>query len=465
MQPTFPDNFQWGVATAAIQIEGGVDLDGRKPSVWDDFSNRWRRSSRGQMVPMGWAKKPGLEACDHYHRYEEDVKLMAALGVKQYRFSISWCRIVPDGRGGVNEAGFGFYQRLLDCLERHGIEPVVTLFHWDSPIALEQRYGSWRSREMAQDYADYVTAVVSRLGDRISQWITLNEITCFTHMGYANQGLPEHAPGTIVARWRDVWQTSHHALLAHGLGVQAIRAASPQPCRVGLVDNFGVTLPIAETPEHIAAAQAAFPYHYNNGGLCYPALTGQYHPGFWQSLGDEAPIVTDGDLATIHQPLDFIGLNIYTGCYVRAAANDRGFEFVPLTQNYPRLNMPWLNILPDCLYWAIRHVGETLGQPNLDVLITENGCAAQDDRTAKGEILDVDRIMYLKQHLQGVARAVAEGYPIRGYYLWSLLDNFEWSWAYDKRFGIVYVDYPTQQRIPKASYHWYQECIRQGKVV
>jgi beta-glucosidase len=465
MTQPFPPDFQWGVATAAIQIEGAPTAAGRKPSVWDEFSQQWRRSRDGHMVPMGFAKPPNMEACDHFHRYAEDVKLMAALGIKQYRFSISWCRIIPDGRGPVNAAGFEFYDRLLDCLAEHGIEPVATLFHWDSPLALEHRYGSWRSREMAQDFADYATAVVTRLGDRLRHWITLNEITCFTHLGYSDSRPPEHAPGTIVKHWRDVWQTSHHALLAHGLGVQAIRAASPQPCQIGLVDNFGVTIPFSETPANIAAAQAAFPYHGNNGGLIYPAITGRYHPGFWDSLGDQAPIVKGDDLATIHQPIDFLGLNIYTGSAVRAADNPSGYEVLPLPPGYPRLDMPWLHLFPDSLYWGIRHVSTTLDRPDLPVIITENGCAAQDQVNAQGEVLDLDRILYLKQHLQGVVRAIGEQYPIRGYYLWSLLDNFEWSWAYAKRFGIVYVDYATQQRIPKASYTWYRDCIQRGQLL
>jgi beta-glucosidase len=268
-----------------------------------------------------------------------------------------------------------------------------------------------------------------------------------------------------VPRWRDVWQTSHHALLAHGLGVQAIRAATPQPCQIGLVDNIGVTVPLSATPENIAAAQAAFPHHSNNGGLIYPALTGAYHPEFWASLGSEAPIVAAGDLATIHQPIDFLGLNIYTGTYVRAAENPAGYECLPLPAGYPRLDMPWLHLVPDSLYWGIRHVSETLDRPDLPLYITENGCAAQDQVNAQGEVLDLDRILYLKQHLQGVARAIDQQYPIRGYYLWSLLDNFEWSWAYAKRFGIVYVDYQTQQRIPKASYAWYRDCIRSGQLL
>jgi beta-glucosidase len=451
----FPPEFAWGVATSAYQIEGAPDRDGRKPCVWDTFSQRWRKTKDG---------KSGAGACEHYDRYRDDIKLMAALGVKHYRFSIAWPRIVPDGRGQVNQAGIDFYARLVDCLREHGIEPVATLFHWDSPQALEDRYGSWRSREIAEDFADYVTATVTQLGDRITRWITLNEMSCFTHMGYGTKP-PEHAPGTIVARLQDVWQTSHHALLAHGLGVQAIRAASPQPCQVGLVDNFGVTVPLTDSAANIAAAQKAFPVHCGNGGMIYPALTGAYHPALLEQLGNDAPIIQAGDLEIIHQPLDFLGLNIYTGTYIRDADNDRGCEWLSLPSGYPKLDMPWLNLFPDALYWGIWHVANTLNQPDLPIYITENGCAAKDVVNAQGEVMDLDRILYLKQHLQGVARAIDEGYPVKGYYLWSFLDNFEWSWGYTKRFGITYVDYKTQQRIPKASYYWYQECIAAGRLV
>ncbi len=460
MASTFPSDFQWGAATSAYQIEGAVAEDGRKPSVWDTFSGRWGRTKDG---------KTGAVACDHYHRFEEDVQLMVALGITQYRFSIAWPRIVPEGRGAVNQAGIDFYSRLVDCLLTHGIEPVPTLFHWDSPQALETRYGSWQSREMAQDFADYAGAVVGRLGDRIDRWITLNEIHCFTHMGYDADKTPEHAPGTRVKTKQQVWQTVHHALLAHGLGVQAIRAASPKPCQVGLVDNFGVTIPLTETPEDIQAAQNAFPYHCGNGGIIYPAITGSYHPGLLTELGPDAPVINAGDEALIHQPLDFLGLNIYTGSYIRAADNDKGGEWLQFPSGYPRLDMPWLNLVPESLYWGIRHVSETLNRPDLPLYITENGCAARDElrqnQTGQPEVMDLDRILYLKTHFSGLSRAASEGYPIKGYYIWSLLDNFEWSWGYSKRFGIIFVDYKTQKRIPKASYHWYAQCIRAGRVL
>ncbi|MCL6436669.1 MAG: beta-glucosidase [Leptolyngbyaceae cyanobacterium HOT.MB2.61] len=452
----FPAGFMWGTATASYQIEGAAAEDGRKPSVWDTFSAIPGRTRDG---------KTGAIACDHYHLYETDVKWMAELGIKHYRFSIAWPRIIPDGRGTVNEAGVDFYKRLVDCLRDHGITPHATLFHWDSPQALENRYGSWRSREMAKDYADYVTATVSRLGDRITDWMTINEIPCFTHMGYAVKEIPSHAPGTTVRTPKEVWQTSHHAILAHGMGCQAIRAASPTPCQVALVDNFSVTVPVSESPENIAAAQKAFHTCGSNGGIIFPVLTGAYSPAMLEQLGADAPDIQDGDLEVIHQPLDWLGLNIYSGVYVRAGEGDRSYELLDFRENYPRLHMPWLWMLPEALYWAARHVSETLGKPDLPLIFTENGCAAPDTVDNQGEIIDLERILFLRQYLQAVHRAIKEGYPVRGYFLWSLLDNFEWSWGYDRRFGILYTDYATQQRIPKASFRWYQECIRQNRVV
>lgn len=455
MNYTFPPTFQWGVSTASYQIEGAAEADGRLPSVWDTFSATPGRTLNGAT---------GKVACDHYYRYEDDIRLMAELGVKHYRFSVAWPRIVPEGRGAVNPAGLDFYNRLVDCLLSHGITPHVTLFHWDSPEALEKRYGSWRSREMAQDFADYVTVVVKGLGDRVTHWMTINEIFCFTHMGYGVEQ-PPHAPGTKVRSSKDTWQTSHHALLAHGLGCQAIRAATPQPCQVALVDNFLATVPVTETPEDIAAAKAAFPSTGTNGGIIMPALTGQYSPALLSDLGRDAPNIAPGDLGTIHQPLDALGLNIYTGVYVRAADTPRGYEKIPFPKSYPRLHMPWLHILPESIYWAARHISETLQHPELPVFISENGCAVEDEVTKSGEILDLDRIHYLRYYLRAVHRAVAEGFPLTGYFLWSFMDNFEWAYGYDRRFGITYVDYATQKRIPKASFYWYKTCVTENQIL
>lgn len=451
----FPDSFLWGAATSAYQIEGAIATDGRKPSVWDTFSEVPGRVLHGDT---------GAIACDHYHRYLEDIQWMVRLGIKQYRFSLSWPRILPEGRGQVNVAGLDFYSRLVDALLAQGITPYATLFHWDSPQALEDLYGSWQSRQMAYDFADYSAVVVSRLGDRVTHWMTINEISCFTHMGYAVGSVPIHAPGTTVKTQREVWQTSHHALLAHGLACQAIRSVSPVPCSVGWVDNFAVPVPLSESPENIAAAQAAFPNCGFNGGIILPALTGKYHPDLLAQL--DSPLQMQAtDLAQIHQPLDFLGFNIYSGTYVRAADTPSGYELLEFPIDYPRLQMPWLYFLPDALYWGVRHIAETLNLPELPILISENGCAASDQLTQQREVIDSDRILYLRYYLRSAHRAVCEGYPLQGYFLWSLLDNFEWAWGRDRRFGVIYVDYPDQERIPKASYHWYADCIRQNRVV
>jgi beta-glucosidase len=451
----FSKNFQWGTATAAYQIEGAAAKDGRKPSVWDTFS-----AKPGKVLN----RDTGAIACDHYHRYESDIKLMAQLGIKHYRFSLSWSRIIPDGRGAINEAGIDFYKRLIDCLRAHNITPHATLFHWDTPQALENLYCSWQNRQIAQDFADYATAVVSRLGDRNTHWMTLNEISCFTHLSYSVDQNPPHAPGKRVKNTKAIWQTSHHALLAHGLACQAIRSASPTPCSIALVDNPWVTVPISESPANIAAAQAALSTHGANGGILFPALTGAYSPDLLNQLGRNAPDIQAGDLETIHQPLDALGLNLYTGTYVRAIDRPPGYELLPLPKGYPHLHMPWLHLVPECIYWSIRHLSETVGRPDLPLLITENGCAAQDE-VIQGEVLDSDRILYLREHLKSAHRAVAEGYPLQGYFVWSLLDNFEWAWGFDRRFGLIYIDYATQTRILKASFDWYAECIRQNRVV
>lgn len=456
MTADFPKDFWWGAATASYQVEGAAREDGRKPSVWDTFSRVPGRVSNGDT---------GDVACDHYHRFAEDVKRMAELGITHYRFSVAWPRVVPDGRGAVNEKGLDFYGRLVDCLLRHGITPHATLFHWDSPQALEDRYGSWRSREMAKDFADYCSVVVRRLGDRVTHWMTLNEIMCFTFLGYGVGEVPQNAPGTILASRRELFQTVHHALLAHGMGCQAIRTASPGPCRVSLVSNYDAYVPVIETPENVEAAKRAFVSEEHNGTALVPALTGRYDPLALERLGADAPEALDGDMKIIGQPLDALGFNLYTGRYVRAADNALGYEVLPMPGGYPQMHMPWLNFLPESLYWGVRSIGEALGQKTLPIYISENGCAADDRLTERGEVLDLSRILYLRSYLRSAQRALAEGYPLKGYFLWSLMDNFEWNYGYTRRFGILYVDYKTQRRIPKQSFHWYQRVIRENRLL
>jgi beta-glucosidase len=455
-QNSFPKDFYWGAATAAYQIEGAAAEDGRKPSVWDTFSHTPGRVKNGDT---------GDVACDHYHRFEDDVKLMADLGIKHYRFSISWPRVMPGGRGAVNERGVEFYSRLTDTLLEHGITPHATLFHWDSPQALEDLYGSWRSRDMAKDFADYCTQVVKRLGDRITNWMTINEIFCFTYMGYGVNEVPPHAPGTVVKSRKEVLQTVHHALLAHGLGCEAIRAATPKPAQVSLVVNYDAFVPVVETPENIEAAKRAFVAEEHNGTVLVPALTGQYNPVTLATLGANAPDIQAGDMKIIGQPLDLLGYNIYTGSYVRAADNARGYEVLPLPREYPKIYMPWLNFVPESLYWGVRMITDALGKKNLPIVISENGCATDDEMTGAGEVLDLTRVMYQRSYLRNAQRAAAEGYPLKGYFHWSLMDNFEWSWGYTRRFGMTYVDFKTQKRTPKQSFHWYQKAMQENRIV
>jgi beta-glucosidase len=452
----FPQDFWWGAATAAYQVEGAASEDGRKPSVWDTFSHTPGRVKEGHT---------GDVACDHYHRYEDDVKLMAELGIKHYRFSISWPRVMPDGRGGVNEKGVDFYRRLTDTLLKHGITPHATLFHWDGPQALEDLYGSWRSREMAKDFGDYCGQMARRLGDRITNWMTINEIFCFTYMGYGVNEVPPHAPGTIVKSRQEVLQTVHHALLAHGLGCLAIRAATPKPAKVALVVNYESYIPVIETPENIEAAKRAFVAEEHNGTVLVPALTGQYNAQAIEALGANAPKIKAGDMEIISQPLDVLGYNVYTGSYVRAADNKRGYEILPLPREYPQMHMPWLNFVPESLYWGVRMISDALGKKDLPIVITENGCATEDDVTSSGEVFDLSRVMYQRSYLRNAQRAVAEGYPLKGYFHWSLLDNFEWSCGYTRRFGLMHVDFKTQQRIPKQSFRWYQKTIQANRVL
>jgi beta-glucosidase len=452
----FPADFWWGVATAAYQIEGAASEDGRTPSVWDTFSKTPKRVKNGDT---------GDIACDHYHRFKDDVKLIADLGVKHYRFSISWTRIIPEGRGTVNEKGIDFYRRLVDELLAQGITPHATLFHWDSPQTLEDRYGSWRSREMAKDFADYCTATVSRLGDRINHWMTLNEIFCFTRLGYGVGKLPKHAPGTVVASEQVINQTIHHAMLAHGLGCQAIRAASPVPCNVSIVSNYNSYVPAIETPENIAASMKAFVKEKDNALMLMPLLTGAYDGEVLAELGPDAPKVEEGDLKNIAQPIDALGLNVYTGAYVRAAATPRGYEILPTPSDYPYFRLEWLKNVPQSLYWGVRAISEAAGKKDLPVYISENGACADDKLNEQGEVLDLERILYLRSYLSTAVRALEDGYPLTGYFYWSLMDNFEWSEGYSARFGLCYTDYKTEKRTPKLSYHWYREVIRNKAVV
>ena len=433
-----PPDFEWGVATAAIQVEGAAREDGRGDSIWDTFCRQPGRIADGGTVDV---------SCDHYHRLDADIALMAELGVKHYRFSIAWPRIVPEGRGAVNEKGVDFYRRLVDCLRDHGITPHATLYHWDLPQPLQDRYAGWQSREVAKDFADFATAVVTRLGDRIDRWIPLNEIATFAYYsGYALGRTPPHAPGIALATQREQSQIIHHALLAYGLGSQAIRAASPRPCRIAAAENFEGCVPIIETPEHIEATKKAFADSFVNGAILHPLLHGRWDPAWAELHRERLPEVAEGDWKTIAQPLDELGFNCYTGSYVKASSQGRGYEGIAMPAGYPKGGLPWLNIIPEAPYWGIRLVSEAFGAPRLPVFISENGLSDSAAADASGLVADVDRIAYSRAYLRQILRAREEGYPVSGYYHWSFLDNFEWAEGYRSRFGLVHVDFATQRR-------------------
>jgi beta-glucosidase len=438
----------WGVAAAAAQVEGAARADGKGESIWDRFATLPGRIKNGDTPET---------ACDHYHRYEADAGLMQSLGVRNYRLSVAWPRVIPDGVGAVNPKGLDFYDRLIDALLARGITPWVTLFHWDLPQVLEEQ-GGWVARSTVDAFRRYAEVVVARLADRARHWFTLNEIPCIVGNGYGNGYF---APGRRETA-KAVNQAYHHALLAHGQGVAVVRALGGSHAQVGLVHNHlpAPPIPACETDADIAASRAE--YERTNTQLMGPLFLGRYSEAFLADARRDAPEILPGDLECIGQPTDYLGLNPYAGDFVRAGRDGRP-ERLPFPRQFPRGDLWWLNVSPQSLYWSIRHAAEVFGVRTF--YITENGAAFADEVTADGEILDLDRREYLRNYLIALHRAVAEGFDVRGYFLWSFMDNFEWAEGYEKRFGIVHVDYPTQRRTPKLSAHWYSQVIRENRVV
>jgi beta-glucosidase len=444
---TFPKNFTWGFAAAAPQIEGAAFTDGKGPSVWDTFSRLPGKTHNGDTLDV---------ACDHHRLFKKDFALMAQLGAKNYRLSLAWPRIFPTGRGTPNAKGLAFYHRLLDACLDAGITPWVTMFHWDMPQALEDDFGGWRDRRTADAFGHYADTIVRTYGDLVKNWITLNEILCFTRLGYGNGA---KAPGLKLSE-QIVNQTYHHALLAHGHGVRAVREHGGKGARVGLTDNAEGMIPLSETPTDIAAAQSAF--RTANTRVLDPLYTGHYVPAFLRSAGRDAPKVAPGDLEHISRPTDFLGLNIYYGNFVRADIRGRP-EILPFPKSYPVGDATWLRHTPQALYWTPRHVAELYNVKS--IYITENGIGYDDAPPVKGEVLDLHRRDYLRSYLREMHRAIADGVPIRGYFLWSFMDNFEWEDGYQRRFGVVYTDYKTQKRTPKASARWFSQVMSANAIV
>lgn len=458
---TFPPSFTWGTATAAYQIEGAATLDGRTPSIWDTYSRTPGRVRNGDT---------GDVATDHYHRWREDVAIMADLGVGAYRFSLAWPRIQPTGRGPSVQKGLDFYRRLTDELLEKNIQPVATLYHWDLPQELEDA-GGWPERATAERFAEYAGLAAEALGDRVRTWITLNEPWCSAFLGYAS-GV--HAPGRTdpVAALR----AAHHLNLGHGKAVQALRANLPADAQVSVTLNIHHVRPRSGAEEDVDAARRIDALA--NRVFTGPMLQGAYPEDLLRdtaSLTDWS-FVKDGDLEEIAQPLDFLGVNYYTPTLVSggAAETSHGSDGHGNSAHSPWPGADGVSFhLPPgsttAMGWAVDPTGlyDLLVRlkddfPRLPLMITENGAAFDDYVNPEGEVNDPDRIAYLQGHLAAVHRAIEAGADVRGYFLWSLLDNFEWGYGYSKRFGAVYVDYPTGKRIPKASARWYGGVARTG---
>jgi beta-glucosidase len=448
-QLRFPEGFLWGAATAAYQIEGAPGADGKGPSIWDTFSH----------IPgKVWHGDTGDVACDSYHRYPEDVALLSRLGVGSYRFSLSWPRIQPDGRGAANQGGLDHYSRLVDALLEKGITPVATLYHWDLPQALQDK-GGWATRDIAHLFADYAAIVGEALGDRVHRWITLNEPWVVATVGYRDG---RHAPG--ITDPAQAIAANHHLLLAHGRGVAALRAASPSPAQVGITLNLAVIRPVSEEAADLAEELEA----RHNGVYLGPLLRGAYPE---RLTADYSPakvegLVHAGDFDVITEPIDFLGVNFYAPQYVGIRPDGeprRGEQLIGpervlvQPEGMPTTAMNWL---VDASAFHQLLVGLRDEARGLPLYVTENGSSWYDYVTQDGTVEDYERVAYLRDHLTALHQAIADGVNVRGYFAWSLLDNFEWAEGYSKRFGLVYVDFGTQRRILKRSGEFYANVVR-----
>ena len=439
-----PLGFRYGAATAAIQIEGAAGADGRGESIWDRFTRTPGKVANGDRTDV---------ACDHYNRWYQDVCLMAALGLESYRFSIAWPRVIPDGRGAVNAAGLDFYRRLAEQLRAHEIEPLATLYHWDLPQALQEE-GGWAERDTAKRFAEYALVVVEALGDVVSDWITVNEpwVVAFAGHAYGTK-----APG--LSDWETALRAAHHVNLAHGLGLEALRETLPG-ARVGPSLNLEPVHPATDSEADVAAAMR-WDGHLNRW-FADAYLRGSYPVDMLELYEREVgplDFIRDGDLTVISQPADFLGLNYYRPAVVRASGESPiGVEVV--APEPPTTDMGWA-VRPEGLIEILARLRDEYGNP--PILVTENGASYDDPPAVNGQVSDPERLAYLRTHIRAVHEARRKGIDVRGYYVWSLLDNFEWEHGYRRRFGIVHVDFETQKRTPKASARWYRDHIRRAR--
>ena len=445
----FTKDFVWGTATASYQIEGAAYEDGRTDSVWDVFSR-----TEGNVKNF----HNGDYACDHYHRYKEDVKLMAELGVNAYRFSISWSRILPNGTGEVNQKGIEFYNNLIDELLKYNITPYITLFHWDYPHILDRK-GGWRNNDSPKWFEEYARVVYNAFSDRVKNFITFNEPQCFIGGGYQT-GV--HAPGYKLSRG-EIVQMSHNVLKAHGLAVRALREIAPD-CKVGYAPCGSAAIPLTESKEDIEAARKKYfaldPENFN-WCVCWwsdPIMLGHYpedDPNF-KLYSKYLPENYKEDLELISTPIDFYCQNIYSGFLVKAG--ESGPEKVPYSINTSYNSLGWPTT-PKSLYWGPKFLYERYKKP---IVITENGMACHDVVSSDGKVHDPNRIDFIERYLKELKKCAADGTDIKGYFYWSLMDNFEWAHGFTQRFGLVYTDYETFERIPKDSYSYYKEIIAQN---
>jgi len=441
----FPDDFVWGAATSAYQIEGASDADGKGPSIWDMMCRR---------AGAVWRGDKGDVACDHYHRYKEDVAIMKEIGLKAYRMSISWPRVLPEGVGPVNTPGLDFYDRLIDELLAAGVQPYVNLFHWDYPYELYCR-GGWANRNSPDWFAEFAGVVVRKLSDRVTNWMTMNEPQCFIGLGHL-QGI--HAPG-LKLNLAEVLRAGHNALLAHGKAVQVIRSRAQKKCTIGFAPVGILKIPAKlKRADSKGARIGTFSVEpkncWNSVWWMDPVYLGRYPEEGLKAYGAAVPHPNDGDMETISQPLDYFGVNIYFALPVRMGKNGEP-EDPPPPPGYNITTMEW-PVTPTALYWGPKFFYERYKKP---IIITENGMSNIDWLCRDGRVHDPQRIDFLHNHLLALRKACDDGIQVKGYFVWSLMDNFEWALGYSKRFGIVYVDYKTQKRIMKDSAYWYKEVI------
>ena len=442
----FPETFLWGSAAASYQIEGAAFEGGRGRSVWDDFCDRKGAVKNGDT---------GAVACDHYHRFGGDIEIMKDLGLHAYRLSIAWPRVLPEGIGAANETGLDFYDRLVDGLLAAGITPWVTLFHWDMPSTLFEK-GGWLCRDSAEWMGAYADLMTRRLGDRVTHWITLNEPQVFIQHGHSDGG---HAPG-LKLPLREQLVAGHNAMRAHGHAVKAIRAASPGPCLVGYTAVGCAGCPVDDDPATIEAARIASTtvdpsHHFNNTWWMDPVCLGRYPEQGLEVFGEAADGLADpDDLAEMNQPIDFLGLNIYQAGHVKAGPDGQPVE-VKRAAGHPVTHFDW-PVVPESLRWAPFFIHERYGLP---IYITENGLASMDWVARDGRVHDANRIDFTARYLEQLGLSVADGADVRGYFHWSILDNFEWAEGYNRRFGMVHVNYGTLERTVKDSARWYSGVI------